>query len=154
MKTVTNDAWNVGAMGSCETGKYVYEFQPFRCNAPFSFEHMLKPGCYGMQFPSIEAYSAFALERGFTQVYYSRPAAFIGLRLSPATRRYLKALPTVKARWDALARILPKTERGSYFRAVKTASYMKGERNRWLNYMRTGGQDPEADPRRRNLKAA
>lgn len=136
-------------MGQVKDGKYVYEFQPFRCHAPFSFDHLLKPGCYGMEFPSTEAYSAFALERGFLQTYYPRPWAFIGLRLSPATRRYLKGLPTIRAQFSALAVILKGEHKGSYFRAVKSAKYMRKERNRWIHYMRSGGQDPESDPRNR-----
>lgn len=146
MKTVTNDNWSVGAYGSMIKGKMVYEFQPFKVHGRFTWDHMLKPGCYGMKFDSTDAYSAYALERGFTQQYYSRPWAFIGLRLSPATRRFLKG-KTVKQIFHYLARILDKTGEGSYFRAVKTASYMREERRRWINYVQTGGQDTKSDPR-------
>lgn len=150
LQTVTNNDWNVGACGTMTDTGYTYAFEPFKCNHPYSWEHILKPGCYGMKFPSTEAYSAYALEHGFLERYFCRPWAFIGLKLSPASRRYAKNLTTIKARWAFLEKILPKTERGSYFRAVKTAGYMKKERDRWMRYIATGGQDPDSDPRRFN----
>ncbi len=83
MTTTTNGPWNVGyCSGTNIVGTL---FQPFRVmNGKY-----LKPGCYGTSFPTLEAASAYSLAHGFSATYHKRPWGFIGLRLSPATRRYV-----------------------------------------------------------------
>lgn len=84
-------------------------------------------------FPNTDAAFSFALEHGYLQVYQPRPNGFIVLRLSPATRRYLRTKSN-KEIWNLLKRILGKDaqKRGSYFHTVRTQSYMQETRQRWM----------------------
>lgn len=86
-------------------------------------------------FPSSDAAFGYALSHGFCQLYYSRPKGFIDLRLSPATRRYLRG-KSDKEIWTLLPRILGVSERDQYFYAVRVKDYMEETRSRWLAAVR------------------
>jgi len=145
----TNGNWNVGAITSSDIAGY--RFEPFRLLR--GWDKVLRPSCYGKLFKTHEEMDAYALEHGFTQVYHHRPNAFITLRVSPASRRYLASLPNHKARWGALLVMLGKERIGSYVRTLLTASYMKERREAMEAYMLTGA-DPSNDPRRRTYRKA
>ena len=50
----------------------------------------LIPESYGVLFPSREAQDQHDYERGYLTPYYSRPCCWYGLRLSPASRKFLQ----------------------------------------------------------------
>lgn len=50
---------------------------------------------------------AWAAQKGYLTEYYSRPSCFFGLRLSPATRKYL----TQTGRFDLIPRLLRSADR-------------------------------------------
>ncbi len=96
-----------------------------------------RPACYGKIFPTSEAATAYSVEHGFSQVFYGRPSAFITLRLSPATRRYLKSIPDVNARWDALGKIVlhRQYDEGRYFQNVRFQPCFAKTRIEWNLYL-------------------
>ena len=98
----------------------------------------------GRLYPSSDAAHQAALERGYTVRYYGRPNAFINLRLSRATRKFL-ATKTPKQRREVLEVLVKRSGAAItsvYFRQVMTASCMRPTRDRWDDYM--AGKNPEA----------
>jgi hypothetical protein len=97
-----------------------------------------RPACYGKLFPTQEDATEYSVLHGFSQVYYGRPGAFISLRLSPATRRYLKSITDLDARWDALQKVLKNTlstDGGRYFDGIRFAPYAAKTRAEWNLYL-------------------
>jgi hypothetical protein len=143
--TVTQGNWSVATQSSSSyRGVYLQVFRRLYEPGNRAIERgTLYPlGRDGKHFADSETANAYALDHGYTQVYRARPAAFICPRLSPATRRFIAALPTITARWDALARILGPEAQSDYFRALRHADYMSPTRHRFDYYMATG-IDPE-----------
>lgn len=136
--TITNGKWNAGTCSG--SGIDGVRFEPFRVvrGEGKVQDKYIHPSCYGQLFPTQEAASTFALEHGFTQVYYGRPSAFITLKLSPATRHYLKSITDYTARWDALEKVLSKTlciDGGRYFQSIRCAPFAAKTRAEWNLYL-------------------
>lgn len=138
--TVTNGKWCVGThRGSGIDGVRLEPFRAFQSKLPapiMNRDKYLRPACYGKLFPTNEAATAYSVEHGFSQIGYPRPSAFITLKLSPATRRYLKAITNLPARWSALMKIINRNRWDSeYLRAVEFAPYMAKTRIEWNLYL-------------------
>jgi hypothetical protein len=130
MQTVSSQNWNCAVCtGTNIPGARIEPFKGFAPNGKTR-----RPGCYGRLFPDSDSAWAFMREHGFTQDYHRRPDAFIDLRLSPATRRYLLG-KTDSERWDILERIHGEWTNGNYMRSMRHASYMAERREKWSRYM-------------------
>lgn len=139
MNVVTSSGWSVSSCSGYDIkGAILHVYRRENHNGKLRNGEL-----DGRVYPSSDAAHQAAFERGYTKRYYSRPTAFIHVRLSPATRRFLLT-KTVKERRELLKKI---TEHGSittatYFRQVMTASCMRPTRDRWDDYM--AGKNPEA----------
>ena len=98
----------------------------------------MRAECDDKPFPSTDAAMEYALAQGFLRIYNRRPNGFIDLRLSPATRRYLRS-KTDKQIWALLPRILGVTDRNDYFHSVRVKDYMADTRKRWMDSIRVLG---------------
>lgn len=132
--TCTNGGWSV----STTTGSNIEgAILDTRRQLGGSWDKALHP--QHPNFPNSDAAFAYALEHGFTQVYYARPNGFIDLRLSPATRRYLRSKSVTEV-WTLLPKILsPGWVSGTYFRSVKSKKFMQATRDRWMDAIYTRG---------------
>ena len=139
MNVVTSSGWSVSSCsGGDIKGAILHVYRRVNHNGKLRNGEL-----DGRLYPSSDAAHQAAFERGYTKRYYSRPTAFIHVRLSPATRRYLLT-KTVQERRELLKKI---TEHGSittatYFRQVMTDSCMRPTRDRWDSYM--AGENPES----------
>jgi hypothetical protein len=128
--TTTTEHWNNAVVtGSNIDGARIEPFKGFDRRGVTR-----RAGCWGKLFPTSDEAWAWLLEHGFTQEYYGRPYAFIDLRLSPATRRYLKSKPAAQ-RWDILAFLLGDDGHRAYFRAMRHDGCMAERRDKWSRYM-------------------
>lgn len=133
--TVCANGWSVGVT----TGSFIEGARlGITRNLNGNWRTQLNPTGDGMMFATSEQAYDWAFAHGYLKVHYPRPSGFIALKLSPATRRYLKALPAEK-RLSALRKIFKDFTAKDYFKAVLLAPYMADTRARWEHYMETGG---------------
>jgi hypothetical protein len=140
MNTVCNEIngiiINVGGMTSFEDGKYTTRFQPFKTYI-LKDKRMIIKHCehYNEIIPG-NNYDKLALEKGYSQIYYSRPSAFIDLKLSPRTRKYFKQFVGIE-QVAKLFEYLKKTKYSSieYLDKVQSADYFKNQLGKWIEYI-------------------
>lgn len=135
--TCTQDNWNVSYdSGGNIKGVKLSVFKGFHNgNARYS-------GYNGKTFETHEQAGLFALEHGYTQIFYSRPSAFIQLRLSRRTRKYFKTL-NPERQWIELERLIQNKDgikyynevNKSYFHSVRSESCCQETRDKWNQYM-------------------
>lgn len=94
----------------------------------------------GKHFKSSEAASEAAAAHGYTKTYFSRPTSFINLRLSPATRRFLKPLSNDE-RMLHLLRLCKETT-CNMVAEVATKECLSSRLAEWMEYL--DGKNPEA----------
>ena len=140
MNVVTSSGWSVSSCsGSDIKGSILHVYRRQEHNGK-----MRNGELNGRLYPSSDAAHQAAFERGYTKRYYSRPTAFIHVRLSPATRRFLLT-KTPKQRREVLEVLVKRSGAAItsvYFRQVMTASCMRPTRDRWDDYM--AGKNPES----------
>jgi hypothetical protein len=133
--TVSNGKWCVGTCSG--SGIKGVRFEPFMPPQHNGGKYRY-PASHGTIFPTQEAATQFSIEQGFSQPFYPRPSAFITLKLSPATRRYLRSITNITARWDALEKVVGSKldiDGGRYFRGVRFAEYAANTRVEWNLYL-------------------
>lgn len=141
VNTIVNhpgESWFVGGMAPGRKGGYDLHV------ARYIGGKVMDAECDNRQFANSDEAHQYALQVGFLQPYFHRPNGFINLRLSPATRKYLRT-KTDKEIWKLLPQILNvKDQPGRYFYDVRVKSYMNETRVRWINAIRVkGGVRPE-----------
>ena len=92
---------------------------------------MFKGGSYGRVFATSDEAWDHMRQAGYSQEWFSRPNAFIDLRLSPATRRFLRGADKERF-WELLTKLLGKDGHSEYFRAVKSRTCMDSTNARWV----------------------
>ena len=92
---------------------------------------MFKGGSYGRVFATSDDAWQHMRQAGYSQEWFSRPNAFIDLRLSPATRRFLRGADKERF-WELLTKLLGKDGHSEYFRAVKSRTCMDSTNARWV----------------------
>jgi hypothetical protein len=127
MKTVTANHWSVSVTTGTDIDGAILST---RRQIGGRWELALDPK--HPNFPNSDAAWNYARAKGFTQVYYSRPNGFIDLRLSPATRRYLRSKTNAEV-WTLLPKILGVSPYERYFHTVESAGYMAERRHVWMN---------------------
>ncbi len=130
--TCTQDNWNVGTMSGGDIDGVL--LQPFK---GFFRGKARRAECYGKRFDSSDEAFAYALEHGYTQEHVGRPGAFIYLRLSPASRHWLRSKHKADF-WDCLEALV-KEGAGDYWNALRTKSYMASRRAEMEEYVRSPG---------------
>lgn len=139
---VTNFGWSVSsASGSGIHGAvlHVYKQRGMTVVDGYQCSRTQNGELDGKLFPSTDAAHAAAAERGYTTKAYRRPMSFIQLRLSPATRRFLKPLSR-----EERVRHLKRLCAGStcdMTADVTTRLCMRQRLEKWMSYL--DGNNPE-----------
>lgn len=129
-KTVTADGWST----SLTTGHGITGARFNAVKMDGNYKVIRRAATDGKIFPTSEAAWAHAIEHGFTREYFARPSAFIQLRLSPATRRFITAQPE-KKRWFWLGKVIGMEATKRYWREMHTKGCMAERRKQWNAYM-------------------
>jgi hypothetical protein len=125
MTTVVADDWNVSYTTSTAfDGVQFHAFKGFLASG-----RPRRGTYYGKMFATREEARAFAFSHGYTVEYFGRPTCWCGLRLSPATRRYIERT----GRFEILTRVLPES-RAAWMKTMPrdtaTPIYKNPERER------------------------
>jgi len=125
VNTCSSPNWCAGVISGC--GEPGYRCTPTRHVGG----KMFKGGSYGRVFATSDEAWDHMRQAGYSQEWFSRPNAFIDLRLSPATRRFLRGRPQFELRgWLEL--LLGGNGHSEYFRAVWQKGCMESTRARWV----------------------
>ena len=135
--TVTRGPWNSSSRSGTDIDGHI--FQPFRVvnrgePGPMKF---MRAASYGKRFDSQEQVTAYAIEHGFSQPFYSRPSGFIRLKLPPRSRKFLRTIQDPERRWEVMRKILMTAAswRPGLADYLDSVSQHEGTRAAWEAYM-------------------